>query len=198
MSETRPTLSILIPSLFRRDSMREQLVRKVLLQVGPLEDVEVLAWVDNKKRSIGRKRDDLVQMANGKFLAILDDDDDVSGDYVVELRAAAIANPDSDVIVFDQIAKLGDGAPFRVRFGIEFENQAAAEHGERDITRKPWHLCAWRSDLAKSARFPDISYGEDAEWAAQLWPKIERQVRIDKVLHYYNWSPDITEAPTEV
>ena len=189
-------LSILIPSLVSRDSLRKALLSKVLLQIGPMTDVEVLVWIDNKRRSIGRKRDDLVQMASGKFLAILDDDDDVSGDYVAELRSAALANPEADVIVFDQIAQMGDWKPFRVRFGIEFENQAAVDGGGRDITRKPWHLCAWRSDLAKMARFPDISYGEDAAWAAQLWPKVKRQVRIDKVLHHYRWSPSVTEAPT--
>jgi len=189
-------LSILIPSLVSRDSLRKALLNKIMLQIGPMTDVEVLVWIDNKRRSIGRKRDDLVQMASGKFLAILDDDDDVSGDYVAELRSAALANPEADVIVFDQIAQMGDWKPFRVRFGIEFENQAAADGGGRDITRKPWHLCAWRSDLAKMARFPDISYGEDAAWAAQLWPKVKRQVRIDKVLHHYRWSPSVTEAPT--
>ena len=194
----RPTLSILIPSLFSRNQLREQLVQKVLLQIGPLSDVEVLVWIDNKKRSIGRKRDDLVQMSSGKFITILDDDDDVSGDYVVELRKAATENPTADVIVFDQICQLNDWTPFRVRFGIEFENQASADGGGKDITRKPWHLNAWRAELAKSARFPDHSYGEDAEWAAQLWPKVQKQIRIDKVLHYYRWSKDVTEAPKEV
>ncbi len=191
-------LSILIPSLFRRDYLRETLARKVLRQAEPYDDIEVLAWVDNKKRSIGRKRDDLVQMASGDFLVILDDDDDISDDYVAELRKAAIENPSVDVIVFDQLCQLNDWAPFKVRFGIEFENQAAADGGGKDITRKPFHVCCWRSDLAKSARFPDHSYGEDAEWAAQLWPKITQQHRIDKVLHTYRWSKEITEAPTEL
>ena len=194
----KPVLSILIPSLFRRDDLRGSLVKRLLAQGEPYDDIEILSWVDNKKRSIGRKRDDLVQLADGNFLTVLDDDDTISDDYVSELRKAAIENPDVDVIVFDQECHLNDWPPFRVRFGVEFENQAAADGGGKDITRKPWHLCCWRAELAKSAHFSDCSYGEDADWAKQLWPKIKTQYRIDKILHYYRWSKDVTEAPTEL
>jgi len=192
------TLSILVPSLPSRLSRLTRLLGKVLGQADMFDDVEVCVWMDNKKRSIGRKRDDLVQMARGNFLAFVDDDDDVSDDYVSELRTAALEHPNVDVIVFNQRVLMGSAKPFVIRFGIEFENQAAAEHGGRDITRKPFHVCAWRTELAQTARFPDISYGEDWEWVKQLLPKVKQQARVDQILHTYRYDVNVTEAPTEL
>ena len=57
-----------------------------------------------------------------------------------------------------------------------------------DITRKPWHWCVWRAELAKTASFPDGTIDEDWYWLRQLVPRVKKQHRIDKVLHYYRYN----------
>ena len=52
-------LSILIPSIPSRFEMVRALVEKLELQIGDLP-VEILVFLDNKRRSIGMKRDALV------------------------------------------------------------------------------------------------------------------------------------------
>jgi hypothetical protein len=189
--------SILIPSIPSRvEKYLIPLLAKLQKQIGERKDVEILTFLDNKKRSVGQKRDNLVQLANGQYLAFVDDDDDVSDDYVEEICQTIYGNEKTDVIVFDQIASI-NGLEFKVSFGIEYENEQAQlnEFGKYDdIKRKPFHICVWRSEIAVKYKFPDCSYGEDWFWAKQVHADIKTQHRIDKVLHYYRYNDVITEA----
>lgn len=183
-------LSILIPSVFDRNPL--PLCQKLLKQIGE-EPVELLVFTDNRKRPLGPKRNGLMDMARGQFITHIDDDDDVSDDYVASVLEAIRAHPESDVIVFNQQCLLlgyGFGEnPYIVRTGIEFENEDSRMVGDIrvDIHRKPWHWCVWSSALAKSARFPELTMGEDWMWLKQIIPKVRHQHRIDKVLHFYRY-----------
>ena len=185
--------SILILSVPSRFDKMIALYNKLMRQVGTL-DVEVLVMVDNKKRSIGDKRNDLVVAARGDYLAFIDDDDDVSDDYVAEIMKAIEHGP--DVIVFNEEATLNGENPFIVRPGVEYVNEPSKKIGGKwmDIRRRPWHWCAWKSSIAKTERVPDMMYGEDSLWVERLFPKVRRQERIDKVLRYYRYNKATSEA----
>ena len=75
-----PKLSILIPSIPSRIQDRMiPLYHKLQEQIRKLDnpkDVELLCVIDNKRRSIGYKRESLVYIARGNYLAFVDDDDD--------------------------------------------------------------------------------------------------------------------------
>jgi len=186
-------LSILILSVPSRFAKMEALYNKLLAQVGT-QDVEIMVSVDNKKRSIGDKRNDMVVAARGEYLAFIDDDDDVTDDYVAEILKATESH--ADVIVFNESATLDGGNQFTVCPGIEHMNEPARRVGGQwiDIKRRPWHWCAWKSSIAKSERVPDKNYGEDSLWVERLFPKLGSQHRIDKVLRYYRYNKATSEA----
>lgn len=192
--------SILIPCVPSRVDKLTKLFDYLHKQIGD-KPVEVLALLDNKKRTVGLKRDALVQSARGKYLAFCDDDDWVAPDYVARIVNVA-EDSLADVIVFDQKCSINGEEPFIVHHSIEFEMQPARRHDGitgpdghwDDIKRRPWHHNAWRTELAQSVRFPDISFGEDGQWCEQLWPLVRCEERIDAVLHYYQWSAKTTEA----
>ncbi len=191
-------LSILIPSIPSRFEMVRALVEKLEAQIGDLP-VETLVFMDNKKRSIGMKRDALVQLAQGRMLAFVDDDDFAHPSYISEIVSAIQANPEVDVIVFNQHCSL-NGNKFTVRFGLEYENQQASKGPDGlypDITRKPFHVCPWRRELAQKYRFDDRSYGEDWFWVEKLIKEAKTQYRIDRVLHTYIFSDTVSEAKDE-
>jgi len=189
--------SFLIPSIPARvRSQLAPLLDRLCAQAEPYPEVEILAWTDNMRRSIGEKRDDLVQLARGKYLSISDDDDDVSDDFIQSIVETIWERPDADVIVFDQSVTL-NGEPFRVSFGIEYENEPAHRGPDgqwEDVRRKPFHCCVWRSELAKMERFPAIQYGEDWAWCEKVLQHVKVQARIPKVLHRYSWNEFETEA----
>ena len=192
-------LSILIPSVFDRDP--KGLILKLLDQIGD-KAVEVLVLADNRRRSTGRKRQALLDMAQGAYVTYIDDDDDVHGDYINEiywtidqqLVGEGVHGDDrADVIVFNSQAQLlgyGFGEnPFIVYTGIEYENEESKMEGNRrlDIHRKPWHWCVFSSAVARLGKFPDGYIDDDWYWLRQLMPHIKNQYRIDRVLHYYRY-----------
>lgn len=196
MSKQEILFSICIPSIPTRLDRLCRLLNKLLGQAEDYPEVEVLSWIDNCKRSIGRKRDDLIRMAAGKYLTVTDDDDDVTDDYVETIVTTLRENPDTDLVVFNQQATI-DGEVLHVTFDLGYANEQP-QHPDgtwkKSIKRGPWYCCVWRTEVACKGRFPDISYGEDWEWSQQVIPHVKKHVRIPKVLHYYQWSSDVTEA----
>lgn len=191
-----PLLSILVPGTPRRMAAQAfYLVEKLNKQAEHLP-VEILYLLDNKRRSVGGKRQALLDIAKGTYVAFCDDDDDVSPAYCMEIVNAINSSflkddAPADVITFDQEADI-DGQIGLVSFGLGNPNDLFNPAG---ITlRNAWHICAWRRDLAISSQFPDIMDGEDWEWAAPLCQRAKTERHINKVLHYYLFRPQTTEA----
>ena len=188
-------LSILIPSIPSRNEKMVALFNKINSQI-LWTDVEILCFVDNKKRSIGFKRDALVQMANGKYLTFIDDDDNVSDNYISLILDAIDNSNNPDVICFKIACSMNSGNIFIVDHDISYENEESRIVDGKwvDVKRKPLHNSVWKSSLAKSENFPDASYGEDSHWSKRLHPKVKSSYKIDNVLSHYRWDKDITEA----
>ena len=188
-------LSILTPAVPSRIKQLDWLCDKIsrLIRDSP---VEHLVFLDNKKRSVGLKRDTLLRMARGKYVAFVDDDDDVSDDYVASILGAA--DKDVDVITFLQEASI-DGQRGVVEFKLGNPNESfqGYECGVNvGITkRNAWHVCAWRRTLAILSKFPDSNYGEDWQFAGPLCQIAKTEIHIPEILHYYRHNSKTTEAP---
>jgi glycosyltransferase involved in cell wall biosynthesis len=183
-------LSILIPSIPSRFNKAIRLYKKLLNQAN--DEVEILLFCDNKKRSIGEKRNDLVQLAKGKYLAFVDDDDSVSDNYVSKILKAC--KKDKDVICFRQLAEINDLWTY-VDFGLNNENE---EIQSKSITRrKPFHVCPVKSSIAKKHKFANVGYGEDWHWMERVLKDVKTECKINDVLHFYKYKDNVSEAPTE-
>ena len=186
-------LSILIPSIPSRfDKLLATYNQIASMCEG--KDIEVLAFTDNKKRTIGEKRDALVQMSNGKYVMFVDDDDTLLS--VDEIYEATLE--DVDVITFKQECLNADKSTFVVDFGLGniIEHNKDESGNYIDCKRPPFHVCAWHKKY-KEFRFPNVNYGEDWAWVEQFVKYAQTEVHIDKVLHKYNFDPKVTEASTE-
>jgi glycosyltransferase involved in cell wall biosynthesis len=193
-------LSILTPAVPSRFEQLQKLCAEIEKQVGRLP-VEHLVLMDNKRRTVGEKRDALLRVARGKYVAFVDDDDTISGDYVAEILQAASKDP--DVITFLQGANVNGKTAF-IEFKLGNQNEAFTGvevgtgpiHEIPRVKRNAWHVCPWRRTLAILSHFPTSNYGEDWAFAAPLcaMPNL-RSEHIDKVLHFYRHSSKTTEAP---
>jgi glycosyltransferase involved in cell wall biosynthesis len=168
--------------------------------LGQGKAVEILVLLDNRSKSISEKRNDLLQMARGKYIAFLDDDDAVSKDYMSKILTAIDEN-DVDCISFNQWCSI-NGEPMDVEFGI------GNPHGQLwrdedgflgDIKRPPYHMCLWRREIAQSEAFNPV-YGangqssEDIDWLMRLYPKIQTEHHIEDALHGYIYSSQTTTS----
>ncbi len=189
----KPQLSVLIPSVPSRFDRAIKLYNKIMGMVGD-KNIEVLLFTDNKKRSIGEKREALKNISKGKYFFFADDDDDVLS--LDELYEHSFN--DVDVITFKQRCRNADGSDFIVTFGLgnEVEHKVNAKGNYEDIHRPPFHVCAWNEKF-RDIHFPDVSYSEDWEWVKQVLPKAFTESHIDKVVHAYNFDINVTEASTE-
>jgi len=151
--------------------------------------VEVLYFVDNKTRSIGEKRNDLLNLAKGDYIVFIDDDDDITDDYINSLLTGIKTG--ADVIVFDVEISIQNGAYKKVTYDASFPfDRDYKDHYER----LPNHLMCVKREIALSVGFPEKSFAEDSDYAKRLRKHIKRQARIDKTLYYYNFSYQISEA----
>lgn len=197
LENSQPLLSILTPSVPERmDSCLKKLMSKVNSQIGNL-NVEHLVFLDNRKRSIGLKRDTLVKMAKGKYMAFVDDDDDISEDYVSSLVEAINDSQGVDVITFKQKCLVNDNEPSTIIFSLKHSTNEDYFPGG-DIKRIPFHMCAWKSELAQNYNFNDSNYGEDWFWIEQLIKVAKTEYHIDKILHTYIYSDSTTTTPQPV
>lgn len=190
MSEIR--LSILIPSIPSRFDLAKEKYQRYMEMIGDM-DVEILMLFDNKKRTIGHKREVLKTMAQGKYFMFADDDDDLISLH--EIYDATFL--DVDVIDFKVKCANNDGSDFIVTFGLGNEVEHNTDNGRYlDCKRPPFHNCAWHNKFKKFS-YPDASYAEDWFWIEQCLKEATTEHFIDKVLFSYNFDPKVTEASTE-
>ena len=205
MAKQNIKLSILILSIPSRLHFLKPLVDKLERQIGERQDVELLSILDNKSFGISDKRNHLLRIARGDYLAWIDDDDDVSDDYIDKILDTINNNEVVDVISFNQMCYL-EGIEARVfaKMGNPHEPvmpDPTNPSRYRDTLRPPYHWCVWKSDLAKSEEFRSnvqragSDYGEDIDWLMRLYPKVKNSVYLeDEFLHIYRYSSSISES----
>lgn len=183
----KPKLSILTPTIPERANQLAQLSAKIAIQGG---EVEHLILCDNRARTIGAKRQALIDAARGEYVAFVDDDDDISDDYVSSILAAITTG--ADVITFRQLA-IYNGMRSEVVFGINNHDEPFAPGS---ITlRAPWHVCAWKRDVVAGCLFGESNYGEDKVWCLQARRRVKTGYHVDRVLHNYQHDERTTAAP---
>tara|TARA_A100001515_G_scaffold143826_1_gene146025 strand:- start:4913 stop:5542 length:630 start_codon:yes stop_codon:yes gene_type:complete len=198
-------LSILILSIPSRFDIVRPLIDKLMIQIGDRDDVEILSLMDNKSLHIWEKRNELMRIARGTHMTWLDDDDDVADNYVDKLTNTIEANPNADVISFDQMCYLnGVEAKVFAKMGNPHEDVLPDSTGTRyrDTLRPPYHWCCWKTSLASSEAFrSSFSHGdrgqstEDIDWLRRLYPKVQESVYLEgDFLHVYRWSNQTTES----
>lgn len=189
-------LSILIPSITGRMEKAIELCNKIQDQLGDADDVEVLILTDNRKRSIGMKREALKNICNGKYFMQVDDDDTVNK---ILLVVEAARTKDVDVITFKQKCFNSDGSSFIVTFGLgnEVEHKTNDKGMYLDIKRPPFHVCAWHKTF-KQFYFGDKNFSEDWDFIEKCLKVAHIEHHIDEIIHQYNFDPKestVSETP---
>jgi hypothetical protein len=178
-------LSILIPSIPERlDKLKELIAiyEGYIVIYGLKGQVEILALVDNKERSIGAKCNDLIAIAQGDYIVRSDDDDRLTQVYFRRIKEAC--DKGVDVITYIQDARINEDRT-TVVFGLKSENQDFQHNG---ITKRPaWHCCTWRRKFLEdnSVIFDSVNYGEDQQFQEIANEFAKTSYHINEVCHVY-------------
>lgn len=180
-------LSILIPTMPSREGFLQRLMGVLEPQLAP--DIELL--VDSEIGvSIGVKRQQMLEAAQGKYIAFIDDDDLISANYVALLREGMAKDVDCcslrGVITTDGY----NPKPFH-------HSNVYTELDEVDglYRRPPNHLNCIKREHALAAGFPDARFGEDSQYALRLMGLrvLKTQHEINEVVYRYEY---ISNKPT--
>lgn len=179
--------SILICTLDARKKVFCELYNKLLNQIldnNLQHEVEIVFFKDNRENSIGYKRNSLLMNAKGEYLCFIDDDDDVSKDYINLLYQALVDKPDCVSLCGILLQEKSR----HCKFYHSIKYRKFANKG-RLYLRPPNHLNLIKSSIAKQFRFPDISFGEDSDWSMQICNSglLVKENKIDRPYYYYKY-----------
>ena len=186
-------LSILIPAIPERWAIGQRLFTK-LLKMCEGKVIEILYFMDNKKRTCGEKMESLKNISNGKYFMFCHDDDDIL--RIDEVYQATFQ--DVDVITFKQLCDSPNEAktPYVVTFGLGNPNEifdGPVPGSFADCRRPPWTVCAWNQKF-KNIAYNGI-YAEDWDWVKRAIEEAKTEIFLDVIVCKYCFDPYITSDP---
>lgn len=189
-------LSILVCSVTTRfNNFLPNIINKLHKQAEMFEGVEIICLLDNKTIMLGDKRNELVKLSCGKYVVFVDDDDDISDDYIEKLFFATDSNV--DIINFTVSVSLNGGEYKLCLYNMDYENDYNENNTEGQIVsyhRLPNHIMCVKRELAIDTIYPSIIRGEDAGYSKSLKPKLKSQLILNDTLYFYNFNQETTET----
>jgi glycosyltransferase involved in cell wall biosynthesis len=143
--------------------------------------------------TIGEKRNKLMAMATGQYIAFIDDDDRISPYYLATI-INAIRNGYPDVIGIVGIYKsVVNGKPIHERFYHTIKNNRYWK-SQRGWERPPNHLNPMKREIAIRYDFMPSNFGEDTDWAMRICDDqaLKSENFIVDPIYFYDYVKDKT------
>lgn len=155
--------SILIPTLVERGETLTRLMSSIhekRQRICPDLRVEIRVACDNREKSVGTKRDELLKSAKGKYVSFVDDDDDITDAYFEDAVACIQGG-------FHVCRLRGEMSEYTFTHSIDNKLNEPMARGDVFL-RPPNHLNVMLTDMANLVSFRDATYGEDLDWAIRV------------------------------
>jgi hypothetical protein len=180
--------SILICTLEKRKHFLERLLD--ILKQQKTDEVEILINCDNGEKSIGQKRNELLEQATGLYCAFIDDDDRVSDNYI-PLILERINKSEPDVIGIHLIMTtdnvIEEKTFHSIKYDRWFDEPDPDKQWLKRYYRNPNHLNPVKLEYAMKVRFPTISMGEDRSYSERLKPYLHTEEYINDPIYFYDF-----------
>lgn len=185
-------LSILIASIPSRNFMLNNLCNELSKQIDKLcisDEIEIRinsSVIEN----IGKKRNALLALATGDYLCFFDDDDLPGKNYLKHIMDGIEKGVDCISLRGEMTT---DGInPEIFEHSIKYalwKTNSMADPGTVKYERYPNHLNAIKSGIAKQHTFPEIAFGEDHRWSAEIARsgEIKTEHYVDEIIYYYQY-----------
>lgn len=177
--------SILIPTMAGRETTLQRLLASInekKLRLCPGLCIEICLSFDNKEISVGKKRQQLMKDARGKYMSFIDDDDEVTDAYFEDAKGCIEGN--------FQVCRLrGKIKQFTFTHSIEYHEKSMGSVG-KVFTRPPNHLNLMMTDAAKFVPFHDMKIYEDFDWSVRLsrFRFFDKEYQSDPHRIHYNYN----------
>jgi len=179
-------LSIMIPTLYSRKDFYDKLKYKLDWQIKRFDlynEVEIVPCLDNGEQTIGWKRNYCGEQAQGLYRCFIDDDDDVSDNYISYLMKGIDSGCDVMSLIGLYIPNGLFDRPFL--HSIKYTH---AWQDDKFYYRAPNHLNCVKSELVKDIKFQEKNFGEDGCWMEDVFAlkRLKTEHEIPQLLYFYN------------
>jgi hypothetical protein len=156
-------VTFLIPTIAGREQTLQRLLaslREKMARIAPHLRYKINLAFDNRETSVGVKRQNLLQGAEGKYSAFIDDDDEITDAYVEDLGQTIQGS-------YPVMRLRGRIDPYTFTHSLANTLQSPMAGGGVFL-RPPNHLNPMLTDVAKLIPFRDAIRGEDLDWTIRL------------------------------
>ncbi len=164
-------LDILICTIPTRKDLLANVVQNLESQIKKArleQNVGIIVEADNCRLTIGEKRNLLVARSKAEYVCHVDDDDDVSSNYVKSI-IWAIGNCDVDAVGIIGSIRLGSATKENWRpFIHSIKYDRFYQTPDNTYVRPPNHLNPIRRKIVNRYPFKTISHGEDTDFALRM------------------------------
>ena len=155
--------TIMIPTIPGRERKLQSLIQSIhelRQRICPALRIAIAVGFDNREVSIGTKRQNMLQAAEGRYTSFVDDDDTVTAHYFEDAAACIAGN-------FDCMRLRGQISQWTFTHSLA-NKLTDPMANETTFLRPPNHLNVMKADIAKTIRFRDAINGEDLDWTIKL------------------------------
>jgi len=175
-------LTICILSLPDRLTFLTNLLSQLYAQPKELlKYTEILINVDYKQFTIGEKRNQLLNSAKGKYITFIDDDDDVSSNYIEKIFGGISKDVDAIGITGMYAPVVGIHKKFTCSKDYKWEEKPDAYY------RSIQHICPIKTEIARQVQYPAINFTEDNLYADKVQPFIKTDYTINDIIYIYKY-----------
>lgn len=181
-------LQILIPTLPERkekfDALMFELKRQIRIN-NLFDQVKICVNDAPKGVSIGLKRNELLQRATADYVAFIDDDDNISPDYIERVMEGI--SKGVDACSLRGIITIDGGVEEVFEHSIRYSAWKTNDTGYVTYERYHNHLNTIKREIAQQFKFPETNFGEDHDWSTQIFNSglIKTEHYIDSVIYNY-------------
>jgi hypothetical protein len=155
--------TIMIPTIPGREQKLQHLIQSIhefRQRICPALHIAIAVGFDNCEVSIGTKRQNMLQAAEGRYMSFIDDDDKVTAHYFEDAAACIAGN-------FDCMRLRGQISQWTFTHSLA-NKLTDPMANETTFLRPPNHLNVMKADIAKTIKFRDATSGEDLDWTIRL------------------------------
>lgn len=179
------TLSILICSveIEQRQVDLKKLISELHRQISKNyaeEMVEIIVDSDNMEKSVGQKRNDLIQKAQGEYVCFIDDDDYISENYLSTILYHLNSGIDILLIAIQHIQD-GVNKP-KIIPSLYIDNMNT---GEAVLKTNHFHLCPHKKSIAMDVLFECVNFAEDMVYSQKMVNHIINSYTVNDPIYVY-------------
>lgn len=182
---------ILIPSIEKRSEQVAKLKRELYNQIlyqQLVGSVDIITLTDSGSITIGDKRNKLLEVANAEYISFFDDDDWPSKCYIERNFEGILKGVDCNSLM--GVITWDGTNPELFEHSIKYkEYKTAGPMSGVKYERFPNHLNVIKRSIAKQFKFPSSYFGEDTDWATQVYDSglIKDEHSITDIIYHYQF-----------